>query len=110
MQIATDFALPILTYLWVCGLSLLSALATYFNRICRGEKLRSPYMSFFLDVFYCQMAGLITYFLAVSAGTDGFLTAALVSTGSHMGARLIFAVESLVMHTVHLREQEQEKN
>lgn len=110
MKLSTEIALPVITYLWVCGLSLLSGMATYCNRICKGETLGSPYSSFFLDIFYCQMAGLITYFLAVSAGTEGFLTAALVSTGSHMGARLIFAVESLVMHTVHLHEQTREKD
>ena len=104
LKSANEIALPFLTYAWVFGLSLLSALATYFARLCKGEALGSPFVTFFLDVFYCQMAGLITYFLAVSAGTEGLLTAALVSAGSHMGARLIFAVEALVMHTIHLQE------
>jgi hypothetical protein len=97
---ANEIALPVLTFAWVVGLSLMSGLATYFNRLCHGEKLASPYITFFMDLIYCQMAGLITYFLAISAGSDGLLTAALVSAGSHMGARLIFAVESLVMKTV----------
>ncbi|MGZ8944329.1 MAG: hypothetical protein ACXW1W_02775 [Methylococcaceae bacterium] len=104
MKLSTEIALPVLTYAWVFGLSLLSALATYFARLCKGETLPSPYLTFFLDIIYCQMAGLITYFLAVSAGTEGLLAAALVSAGSHMGARLIFAVEALVMHTIHLQE------
>jgi len=100
MRTAAEIALPVLTSIWVIGLSLMSGLVTYFNRICHGEKLASPYITFFLDLIYCQMAGMITYFLAISAGSDGLLTAALVSAGSHMGARLIFAVESLVMKTV----------
>ena len=100
LRSANEIALPVLTFAWVMGLSLLSGLATYFNRVCHGEVMASPYVTFFLDLIYCQMAGMITYFLAISAGTDGLLTAALVSTGSHMGARLIFAVESMVMKTV----------
>ena len=106
---ANEIALPVLTFAWVMGLSLLSGLATYFNRICHGEKMLSPYVTFFLDLIYCQMAGMITYFLAISAGTDGLLTAALVSAGSHMGARLIFAVESLVIRAVQMNVKSQEK-
>ena len=108
LRSANEIALPVLTFAWVMGLSLLSGLATYFNRICHGEKMLSPYVTFFLDLIYCQMAGMITYFLAISAGTDGLLTAALVSAGSHMGARLIFAVESLVMKTVEINVKSKE--
>lgn len=108
LRSANEIALPVLTFAWVMGLSLLSGLATYFNRLCHGEALKSPYVTFFLDLIYCQMAGLITYFLAISAGTDGLLTAGLVSAGSHMGARLIFAVESLVIKTVDVTVKNKE--
>ena len=109
LRSANEIALPVLTFAWVMGLSLLSGLATYFNRICHGEKMLSPYVTFFLDLIYCQMAGMITYFLAISAGTDGLLTAALVSAGSHMVARLIFAAESLVIRAVQMNVKSQEK-
>ena len=62
MKINSDIALPVLTYAWVIALSLLSALTTYVNRLSSGQPLGSPYAIFFLDVLYCQMAGLITYF------------------------------------------------
>ena len=110
MKINSDIALPVLTYAWIIALSLLSALTTYVNRLSSGQPLGSPYAIFFLDVLYCQMAGLITYFLAISAGAEGLLTAALVSAGSHMGARLIFAVEALVLNTIHLHSVAKEDN
>ena len=102
-------ALPFLTGVWVFALSFLSAVVTYFNRICLGEDIKFPWITFARDILYCQMAGIITYLLAFEAGFDGIVTAALVSAGSHMGARLVAAIEEFVMRSIHLCSQENGK-
>jgi CHASE2 domain-containing sensor protein len=108
MNLSSEIALPVITYLWVFALSLLSGLATYFNRLTKNDPLKRPVMVLVLDIIYCQLAGLITYFLAVSAGADSMMTAALVSAGSHMGARLVFTVESLVINIIEIKKNKGE--
>ncbi|MEI7995539.1 MAG: phage holin family protein [Methylococcaceae bacterium] len=108
MNLSSGIALPVITYLWVFALSLLSGLATYFNRLTKNDPLKRPVMVLVLDIIYCQLAGLITYFLAVSAGADSMMTAALVSAGSHMGARLVFTVESLVINIIEIKKNKGE--
>ena len=106
----TEIVLPLVTYAWVFGVSLLSGLATYCVRLTSGSVIKSPWVCFLQDIIYCQIAGLITYFLAVSAGTEGFLTAALVSCGSHMGARLVFTVETILLGIIKTRVGEGDQN
>ena len=110
LKFTPDAILPFVTGIWVFALSLLSAVVTYFNQACSGVTVPRPYLTFFRDFFYCQMAGLLTYFLAAAAGYDQLIIAALVSAGSHMGARLIFAVEEFVLKAVHLCNTEKEQN
>jgi hypothetical protein len=52
---------------------------------------------FFKDLCYCLLGGIVTYFLASASNLGGMQIAALVSVGSHMGARLIFAMEGILM-------------
>ena len=102
--------LPYVTGIWVFALSLLSTIVTYFNDSCSGLEIKSPYLTFFRDFFYCQMAGILTYFLATAAGYEPIIVAALVSAGSHMGARLIIAIEEFVLRAIHLCNVEKEQN
>lgn len=97
IKLNTEMVLQFITLAWVVGISFLSGLATYCVRLNGSVVLKNPWVCFFQDILYCQIAGLITYFLAVSAGADGFLVAGLVSAGSHMGARLVFTVETLLL-------------
>jgi len=106
LKFNTEELLPYVTGIWVFALSLLSAIVTYFNDACSGVDIKRPYLTFFRDFFYCQMAGILTYFLATAAGYESIIVAALVSAGSHMGARLIFAIEAFVLRAVHLCENE----
>ena len=106
----TDSILPYLTAMWVFALSLLSSIVTYFNHECSGEVIKNHTMTFFRDFFYCQMAGLVTYFLAAAADYEPLVIAALVSAGSHMGARLIIAIEEFVLRAIHLCNIEKEQN
>ncbi|MEI8209419.1 MAG: phage holin family protein [Methylococcales bacterium] len=102
MRFSTEQAMPFITAAWVFGLSLLSAVVTYVNRICEGEVMLHPWLSFLRDFLYCQMAGLMTYILASAAGFDGLISAAMVSAGSHMGARLFIELEALIIRTIQL--------
>lgn len=110
LRFATDNILPFVTSIWVFALSFLSAIVTYFNQACSGAPIKRPYITFFRDFFYCQMAGILTYFLAAAAGYDQLIIAALVSAGSHMGARLIFAIEEFVLRAIHLCNIEKGQN
>ena len=102
LKFTTEELLPYVTGLWVFALSLLSAIVTYFNDRCCGIDNKRPYVTFLRDFFYCQMAGIITFFMATAAGYNQLIIAALVSAGSHMGARLIFALEELVFKALKL--------
>ena len=85
---------PLITYLWVCGLSLLSAIAGYLSRYLGGGQSDKPVLHLIMDVAYCELAGLTTYFFIQAAHMDGMRSILLVCLGSHMGARLMFALHS----------------
>lgn len=86
---------PLATWIWVSGLSLLSGVATWLRRLQSGKPLKRPIATFAFDVVYCLLGGLTTYFLCEAAHLDGWQSAALISLGSHMGARLIFVLEGM---------------
>lgn len=78
---------PLITYLWVCGLSLLSAIAGYLSRYLGGGQSDKPVLHLIMDVAYCELAGLTTYFFTQAA---------------HMGARLMFALQNIVSRQIRL--------
>ncbi len=88
--------IPIITYVWIYLISMLSAVATYLNRLCLGEKIKHPIITFFKDLTYCLMGGIVTFYLCNATNIGEMQTAAFVSIGSHMGARLVFALEALI--------------
>ena len=95
-------SVPLVTYIWVCGLSLLSALASYLSRYLGGGQSDKPILHLMMDVAYCELAGLTTYFFAQSAHMDEMKAILLVCLGSHMGARLMFALQNIVTKQIKL--------
>ena len=93
---------PLITYLWVCGLSLLSAIAGYLSRYLGGGQSEKPVLHLIMDVAYCELAGLTTYFFTQDAHLGGMRSIMLVCLGSHMGARLMFAIQNIVTRQIQL--------
>ena len=93
---------PFITYLWVCGLSMLSALASYLSRYLGNEHSNRPFLHLLMDVAYCELAGLTTYFFTQAANMEPMRSILLVCLGSHMGARLIFALQNIVAKQIKL--------
>lgn len=87
---------PLVSYLWVTGLSLLSAVAGYLSRYLSKRPPRNPLLYLALDISYALLAGLTTYFFAQSAHLDEMTAIVMVSIGSHMGARLMFTLQNVV--------------
>lgn len=95
-------AVPLISYIWVCGLSLLSAVASYLSRYLGGQQSSKPVLHLIMDVCYCELAGLTTYFFAQSAHMEEMRAILLVCLGSHMGARLMFALQNIVTKQVRI--------
>ena len=95
-------SVPLITYLWVCGLSMLSAIASYLARFLEAKPPSRPLLHLFMDVAYCELAGLTTYFFTQAAHMDGMRSILLVCLGSHMGARLMFAIQNIVAKQVRM--------
>ena len=88
--------IPLITWLWVAGLSLLSGIASHLQRYQSSKKVKKPILTFVYDVVYCQLAGIITFFMCQISGIEGIEQALAISLGSHMGARLIFFIHNLM--------------
>lgn len=101
---------PLITYVWVVGLSLLSSVAGYLSRINSGKPVNRPAMQLLQDVCYCELAGLSSYFMAQTAELSEMQAILVVALGSHMGARLIFLMQNMLTRQlrtgIEAREEE----
>ena len=86
---------PLITWYWVVGLSFLSGIASYLQRYQGDKKVKHPLLSFIYDIVYCQLAGLLTFFICIATDVEGFHQAIAISLGSHMGVRLINSLNAL---------------
>lgn len=101
---------PLITWAWVAGLSLLSSIAGYLSRYNNGKPVKRPVLFLIQDIAYCELAGLSTYFMAQAANLTEMQAVLLVAIGSHMGARLIFLLQNIVAKQIRMNaaaEQEE---
>jgi len=96
-----------ISYLWVTGLSLLSAIAGNLSRYLGKRPPRNPLLNFIMDVSYSLLAGLTTYFFAQSAKLDEMTAIVMVCVGSHMGARLLFSMQNVITRQMKLNTEEE---
>ena len=89
-------SIPVVSYLWVIGLSLLSAIAGYLSRFLSEKPPSRPILALIMDVSYSLLAGLTTYFMGQASELPEMTVIVLVCIGSHMGARLLFSLQRLV--------------
>lgn len=95
----------LLTYAWVFGLAMLGGAASFVRRVRSGQAKYSNIIELIGELVVSAFAGLVTFFLCRSAGFDEMLTAALIAISGHMGTRLIFLAEEMLIKRVGLDAQ-----
>lgn len=84
------------TYGWVVGVSLLGGVATFYQKVKRGQARWLNIGELIGELVTSSLAGLLTFWLCKSAGLNEWLTAAFVGIGGHMGSRTLFLMERLL--------------
>ena len=87
----------LLTYAWVFGLAMLGGAASFVRRVRSGQAKYSNIVELVGELVISAFAGLVTYFLCRSANFDDMLTAAFVAISGHMGTRIIFMLEGVLV-------------
>lgn len=102
-------AYGMLTYLWVFGLSSWGGFVSFMRK--RREGLARPFniAEFFGEIATSAFAGVLTFYLAESAGLPQLMTAAMVAVSGHMGGRAVFLIERWMERKFRLPSDE-EKN
>lgn len=95
----------LLTYGWVLGLSMLGGAASFVRRVRSGEAKYSNLIELIGELVVSAFAGLVTFFLCQSSKLDPMLTAAFIAISGHMGTRLIFLAEELLVKRFALETQ-----
>ena len=93
---------PLVSYLWIVGLSTLSGAARYLSRFLSDKPVKRPLLTLIMDVSYSLLAGLTTYFMGQASELPEMITIVFVCIGSHMGARLLFSMQQLVQKQIKL--------
>jgi hypothetical protein len=88
-----DYSL--LTYLWVVAMSIWGGIASYVNKVRRGELQAWSLMELIAEVVVAGFVGMLTFWLCEASSINPLLTAALVGISSHMGTRALFQLERL---------------
>ena len=87
----------LLTYAWVFGLAMLGGAASFVRRVRSGQAKYSNIVELVGELVISAFAGLVTYFLCRSANFDEMLTAAFIAISGHMGTRIIFMLEGVLV-------------
>lgn len=95
----------LLTYAWVFGLAMLGGAASFVRRVRSGQAKYSNLIELIGELVVSAFAGLVTFFLCQSSKLDPMLTAAFIAISGHMGTRLIFLAEELLVKRFGLETQ-----
>ena len=82
-----------LTYLWVFGLSSWGGFVSFMRKRRQGHARPFNVAEFVGEIATSAFAGVLTFYLAESAGAPQLLTAAMVAISGHMGCRAVFLIE-----------------
>ena len=83
-----------LTYLWVFGLSSWGGFVSFMRKRRQGQARPFNLAEFIGEIATSAFAGVLTFYLAESAGAPQLLTAAMVAISGHMGGRAVFLMET----------------
>lgn len=81
-------------YLYTLFLAAWGGAVHHFQRL-RAHKMKFRWRDFFIDIFICGFAGILTYLLCKSASINGAQAAFLIAISGHMGARAIAGLSSI---------------
>lgn len=84
------------TYGWMIGISLLGGIASFYQKVKRGQARWFNLGELFGELLTSALAGLLTFWLCKDAKVSEYTTAALVGIGGHMGSRALFLLERLL--------------
>lgn len=89
-------AVPLFTYVWVFGVSLLGGIASFYRKMKDGHARPFNVNELAGECFISGFVGIVTFFACKWAEINEYGSAALIGITSHMGARGIFLVEQFV--------------
>lgn len=95
-------AADLLTYVWVVVLSWWGGFASYIRKVRMGLTPRFSLVELIGELVISGFSGMITYFFAVAAEFDGYITAALVGMAGHMGSRIFYFAEMYIQKKFRL--------
>lgn len=92
----TPDAYPLLTYLWVFGLSFAGGVVSFLRKRRTGEVRPFNVVEFIGELVTSGFVGVITFWLCEASGFPQLVTAAMVGISGHMGSRAIYVLEKWV--------------
>ena len=98
-----------LTYLWVFGLSSWGGFVSFMRKRRQGQARPFNVAEFVGEIATSAFAGVLTFYLAESAGAPQLLTAAMVAISGHMGGRAVFLMETWMERKFQIVGEDPEK-
>jgi len=80
---------PLLTYLWVIGLSVFSGFASFMRNLKKGRARVFNIVEFVGEIASSALAGLITFWLCQESNVSQLMTAVFVAVSGHMGSKAL---------------------
>lgn len=85
--------IPLLTYAWVIGISVMGGVVNFMRKLQTGHARVFNLLEFVGEIVTAGFTGIITFYLFTSSGIDPLTTAAAVGVSGHMGSRALFLIE-----------------
>lgn len=92
-----------ITWTWVVLLSLFGGLVGYLEKL-EKKKLKHSLFLLTKDLVTSAFVGIMTFMLCDLSEFSWQLTAAMVGISGHMGTRLMFKLEEIVITTLNLKK------
>ena len=83
----------LLTYLWVCGLSIVGGFVNFAAKVRAGRSTPFNIVELIGELVTSGFVGVVTFFLCEAAGISQLISAALIAISGHMGSRALFLLE-----------------
>ena len=96
----------LLTYLWVFGLSSWGGFVSFMRKRKQGVARPFNIAEFFGEIATSAFAGVLTFYLAESAGLPQLMTAAMGAVSGHMGGRAVFLIERWMERKFRVPEED----
>lgn len=84
------------TYGWIIGISILGGVASFYQKVKKGQARWINLGELFGELATSALAGVLTYWVCRYAGLSEWLTAAFIGIGGHMGSRALFLLEKML--------------